>query len=182
MKVYFTASIAGKKNFESQYKSIVDALQKLNCDVISDHILKENRERILHESKEERLAFQKQLENWITQADCMVVETSFPSISVGYEISLAQRFGKPILILYSEGDAPSLLAHHHDEKLICERYTPSSLHGLLSDFINFVKGVHDSRFTFFITPRIARYLEKVSKEKKLPKSVYLRNLIEAEML
>lgn len=111
----------------------------------------------------------------------MIAETSFPSISVGYEISLALSRGKPVLILYSSGNAPTLLAHHRDEKLICEKYTDDTLEDIIKDFLNYVQGANDMRFTFFITSEIASYLEKISRDKKIPKSVYLRRLIEKEM-
>ena len=45
----------------------------------------------------------------------------------------------------------------------------------------FVRGNADMRFTFFITSKIAVYLDKTSRDQKLPKSVYLRNLIEEDM-
>jgi hypothetical protein len=117
----------------------------------------------------------------INAADCVIAETSFPSISVGYEISLALHRGKPVLILYSEGEAPSLLAQHKDEKLICEKYNSDNVKGIIEDFMSYVEGSNDMRFTFFITSTIASYLEKISRTQKIPKSVYLRKLIEEDM-
>ena len=112
----------------------------------------------------------------------MIAETSFPSISVGYEISLALQYRKPVLILYSTGDPPSLFAYHDDEKLVAEKYTLANVRETIDNFVNYVHGATDTRFTFFITPQIARYLERISKRKKLPKSVYLRRLIEEDMV
>ena len=111
----------------------------------------------------------------------MIAETSFPSISVGYEISLALRVGKPVLVLYSEGDPPSLLAHHKDEKLVCEKYTHDTYRDTIDEFIDYIEGKSDLRFTFFITPEIVHYLDEVTKKDKIPKSVYLRKLIEQDM-
>ena len=181
MKVYFTASIVGKKYHLINYLKIIDILKSKNCQVISDHIIKSTESEVKLENKEDRLKFHKQLEKWISSADFIVAETTFPSISVGYEISLAEAFLKPILILFSEGNPPSLLAHHRDEKLICEKYSRENLPGLIDDFINYVRGNNDTRFTFFITSKIASFLEKVSRKGKLPKSVYLRKLVEEDM-
>lgn len=147
-----------------------------------EHIFQATEKTIRMKTKEERLAFEKQLEDWISAADFMVVESSFPSISVGYEISIAIHRGKPVLILYNSGDPPSLFAYHSDEKVICEKYTSETLKPIIDDFINFVAGNSDMRFTFFITPKIAAHLDKVSKDHKMPKSVYLRKLIESDML
>jgi len=181
MLVYFTASIVGKKRFLKNYLHILSCFQSKNFDVLADHILKTTEQEIRFEKKEERLRFHSRLEKWIRSCDMMVVEASFPSISVGYEISMALQLHKPILILYCEGDPPSLLVHHSDEKVVCEKYTHSTLCGIVDDFVNYAQGAVDSRFTFFITPAIVSYLEKVSKKSRLPKSVYLRRLIEKDM-
>ncbi|MCL4417288.1 MAG: ribbon-helix-helix domain-containing protein [Actinobacteria bacterium] len=181
MIVYFTASIVGKKRYLSNYLKIIDIIKNKRFSIISDHIINTTETQIHLETKEERLKFNKQLEGWISSCDFMIAETSFPSISVGYEISFAQKLGKPVLILYSEGRAPSLLALNKDEKLICEKYTSETLQDIIDDFISYIQGTEETRFTFFITPEIALHLEKISKKEKLPKSVYLRKLIEKDM-
>lgn len=181
MKAYFTASIVGKKHLLDKYLKIISHLQNRHCEVIADHILQVTEDKIRMETKEERLQFHQQLENWIASADFLIAETTFPSISVGYEISLALHRGKPVLVLYNQGDPPSLLGHHADEKLICEKYSDDTLGDIINEFLNYIKGASDTRFTFFITPTISGYLEKISKKEKLPKSVYLRKLIEADM-
>jgi hypothetical protein len=180
MIAYFTASVVGKKYHLANYQKIIDYLKSQGFTVLSDHIMKATEDNIKIETKSERLAFQSKLEKWITTSDLMVVETTFPSISVGYEISLAIHRGKPVLMLYSEGDPPSLLAHHPDEKFICEKYSPDTLNDILDDFIKYVGGTSDTRFTFFLTSTLALYLEDISKKRKMPKSVYLRHLIEED--
>ncbi len=179
--VYFTASVVGKKDYLTNYLAIIDILTKKGYHVQSDHILNVNEQDIHMKTREERLRFHEQLERWIHNSDFMVVESSFPSISVGYEISLALQQRKPVLMLYSTNAPPSLFAYHTDEKLTSEKYTPDTVEGIISDFVSYVEGASDTRFTFFITPQIASYLEKVSKQEKMPKSVYLRKLIEAHI-
>ena len=181
MHAYFTASIVGKRHHLDNYLHIISLLQKKGVTVTADHIIETTEEKIHFESKEERVNIQKQLENWITESDFIVVEASFPSISVGYEIALAIHRGKPVLVLYSEGDPPSLIIQNEEEKLIVEKYTPNTLSELIDDFINYFRGESDTRFTFFITSKIASYLEKQAKKNKVPKSVYLRYLINQDM-
>lgn len=181
MNAYFTASFAGKKKFEKRYRAIVAHLTSRGYSVIADHILRDTELDVKLASRDERLKFHRKLEGWIKTSDVMIAETSFPSISVGYEISLAIHLSKPVLILYSIGDPPSLLGHHHDDKIVCERYTDETLSGVIDQFLTYTEGKSDTRFTFFITPAIASYLETVSRRQKLPKSVYLRKLIEEDM-
>lgn len=178
MNVYFTASIVGKKSYLSNYLHIIELLRAKKFTVQSEHIIDVTEPEIRLKSREERLKFQKKLENWIQHADFMVVEASFPSISVGYEISLALQYRKPVLILYSVGDPPSLFGYHSDEKIVCEKYTMDTIEETIDEFVSYVRGASDTRFTFFITPQIAAYLEKVAIKEKMPKSVYLRKLID----
>ncbi|CAN5126927.1 hypothetical protein BH09PAT2_BH09PAT2_10660 [soil metagenome] len=181
LTLYFTASIAAKEQYLPKYTQIVDHIKKSGHEIISDHIFKATEREISTKSRDERLNFHNKIEKWIYQCDGLIAETSFPSISVGYEISLALRVGKPVLILYSEGDPPSLLAHHKDEKLLCEKYTSQTLPSILDDYMHYIESKSDLRFTFFITPKIASYLDDIAKKDKLPKSVYLRKLIERDM-
>lgn len=181
MIIYFTASIAAKKQYLPNYVRIIDFLKSKRHKVISEHITDTTESQISLLTKEDRMKFHDQLEKWVKSCDFMIAETSFPSISVGYEISLALRVGKPVLILYSEGEPPSLLAHHKDDKLVCEKYTPETVKEIINDFIKYIEGKSDLRFTFFITPEITHYLDEVTKKEKLPKSVYLRKLIEEDM-
>jgi len=181
MQAYFTASIVGKRYHLDKYKKIVSLLQKQGVTINADHIINTTEEQIHFESKTDRIEIQKKLENWINDADFIIVEASFPSISVGYEISLALHRGKPVLVLYAEGDPPSLIVNNEEEKLIVEHYTESTLPEIISDFIDYWRGSNDTRFTFFITSKIASYLEKQAKRKSVPKSVYLRTLIQEDM-
>ncbi len=181
MKCYFTASIAAKDKYIANYIAIVECLKKNSISVQADHILDITESQVHLQTKEQRLAFHDKLKTWITTADFMVVEASFPSISVGYEIALALQSDIPVLVLYTQEYPPALMAFHKNEKLVCEKYTKDSLPEIIEEFIQYAHSTHDTRFTFFITPRISAFLDEVSKKSKVPKSVYLRRLIEREM-
>ncbi len=182
MRVYFTASIVGKRQYQKNYEKIISILRDHGHEVVSEDILNTSEDELSKLTKPERLAFHEQLESWINAADFVVVEASFPSISVGYEVSLALNRGKPVLMLYSQGtEAPSLLQHFKDEHFMCEQYSFDTVKSIIHDFINYVRGAADTRFTFFITPGIAAYLERLSRQDKVPKSVYLRRLIMEDM-
>lgn len=181
MRAYFTASIVGRKFHLNKYQAIGTILRSHGVTVADEHILRVSEKDIELQSKQKRLAFHNQLEEWINTADFLVAETSFPSISVGYEISMALDRGKPVLILYSEGDAPALFAFHENERIVCEKYTQGTLPAIIADFLHFVRGEADTRFTFFISSKHASYLAKMGKKNRVPKSVYLRSLIDKDM-
>jgi len=181
MRAYFTASIVGKKYHLPKYRAIVDFFKSKGVEVVDEHILNVSEKDIQLQSREKRLAFHQQLEDWINSSEFLVAETSFPSISVGYEISMALDRGKPVLILYSQGDPPALFEYHENEKIICEKYTLATLPVIIADFLLFVRGEADTRFTFFISSKQAAYLAKMGKKHRVPKSVYLRSLIDKDM-
>ena len=180
MNIYFTASIAGKKYYQPNYLKIIEILKNKKQRVIADHIVDASESQIKLQTKTQREKFHKQLKKWILDSDCLVVETSFPSISVGFEISLGINLGKPVLVLYTK-DPPTLLSSYDDEKLILTKYDQNNLKEALNDFINYVKGKSDLRFTFFIDSHINNFLKEVSHKKRVPKSVYIRNLIQKAM-
>lgn len=181
MTIYFTASVSAKQKYFDEYKNIINHLEALGHKVESKHIIDTTESQIQGETRDEILKFQTKVEQWIKKCDFIIADTSFPSVSVGYEIALALRIGKPILVFYGEGGPPSLLTYYKDEKLVTERYTDKTYKDTIDNFINFVRGKNELRFTFFITPTIAVFLDEVARQEKLPKAVYIRKLIEKDM-
>lgn len=159
---------------------IVDYLRKNNHKVIFEQIANETEESIRQMDRKTRVEFLSKVESWIKSSDFVIAETSHPSVSVGYEVALALRFAKPVLVLYSAGDPPSLLLHHTYDRLHTEKYTPSSVGRIIDDFILYIEGKHDTRFTFFLPEELNAYLEDAARGKKLTKSMYLRRLIEKD--
>src|SRR5258708_1790355 len=140
MIIYFTASLAAKDQYLEKYKKIIAFLESQGHTVIAQHIIDSSESKIRMSTRTERLQFHNQLEKWLKSCDFVIAETSFPSISVGYEISLALRLARPVLVLYSEGDPPSLLAHHENDRLYCEKYTNEDLGKIILDFIDYIQG------------------------------------------
>jgi len=181
MRAYFTASVTGKKQYQKNYESIVSLLKKNSVEVIADHILKKHASRIEAKTEEERIENQRKLEKNIHASDCIIAETSYPSVNVGYEIAYALHADKPVLVLYSRGISPSMLTHRDEEHLCCEHYDEKMLPSIIEDFLSYVHGSTCTRFTFFISSEIGSYLEKTAKKNNLPKAVYLRDLILLDM-
>ncbi len=182
MIIYFTASVSKKDLMRSNYLKIVEFLVSQGHTVIAEHILDASEEKIRKSSTSEHVAFQRKVENWIEDCHCVVAETSHPAVSVGYEIGLALHMGKPILILHHpDVDPPSLFGQHHNENVVTAPYTRDTLSSLIKDFLRYVEEDKNTKFTFFMSPKHTRYLEKVSLEHQIPKSSYLRGLIDADI-
>lgn len=182
MYIYFTGSLSGKKSHGSNYLKIIEYLISHGHTVIADHILQTTEDTIRKSTPKQKLEFQKKVEMWIENSDCVIAETSHPSVSVGYEIGMALQINKPVLILHSpDVDPPSLFSSHENENVVTSTYTKDTFARIIVEFLGFVEQNHDVKFTFFIPPRHAHYLDRISKRHKVPKSAYLRELIESDI-
>lgn len=181
MKVYFTASIAGKKELENNYRLIVDTLRSMGNEVVADHVLGVSSEELLSESIDKREDHFNQVKKWIGGADLVVAEVSHPSTNVGYEISMALDREKPVLCLHIVGRVPVLLMGVASDKLRVSEYGADNLKQTLKLDTAELSTIVDTRFNFFVSPQIQSYLDWVAKSKRVPRAVYLRRLIEEDM-
>lgn len=181
MTIYFTASVTGKKKYEQNYRKIVETLKDLGHDVINEHIFEVNIEDLIEETAQERAKHHKDLNKWLNKADLVVAEVSFPSVSVGYEVALALDKSKPVLALYEESNVPVALLGETSDKFIIDSYNLEDLKRNLNIMIEELVQQMDTRFNFFISPKHQNYLDWIAKNRKIPRSVFLRDLIEQHM-
>lgn len=182
MKVYFTGSLHNKDIDKEIYSKIVDLIVNGGHEVRSDHILKAKQVDLDAQSASERSIYYDKLNKWMSAADLIVAEVSYPStINIGHEVSLALDKGKPVLALYQKGRAPGVLQGIKSERFMLVEYTIGDLKRTLEYGLEESLAQVDVRFNFFISPAIGRFLDWVSKKKRLPRAVYLRRLIEEDM-
>lgn len=182
MKAYFSASVHGRSINGENYKKIVDTLKKLGFEVFADHVMKTDAEGIDRQSDQEIKDVYRDLINRIKKSDLIVAEVSTPSVSVGHEITEAINLNKPVILLHSDGgNRAMLLEGMSDAKVQNIAYNSGNLIGLLEVAIEEAKKSVDVRFNFFVSPKILNYLDWVAQKRMIPRSVFLRNLIEREM-
>lgn len=182
MKIYFTGSLHNRDIDKEVYSKIVDLLIHAGHDVRADHILKTKQVDLDIQSASERSIYYDKLNKWISSADLVVGEVSYPStINIGHEISLALDKGKPVLALYQKGRAPGVLQGIKSDRFMLVEYTLPELKKTLEYGLDEATNQVDVRFNFFISPQIGKYLDWVSQKKRIPRAVYLRKLIEEEM-
>lgn len=181
MKIYFTASLRGKEEYGHNYELIVRDLVSLGNKMVSDHVMKNNFESVAAQDKDQAVGSYAKLINWIKKADVFVAEVSTQSLSVGHEITEAMNMSKPVILLYTGDRRPSMLFGSGYEKLQLIKYERDNVRRLLGSAIEEAKKHADVRFNFFVSPKILAYLDWVAKNKMIPRSVFLRDLIEKEM-
>ncbi|MFH1561342.1 MAG: hypothetical protein ABID04_02050, partial [Patescibacteria group bacterium] len=85
------------------------------------------------------------------------------------------------IALYAGSDVIPLISGKPDDRLQVLNYEKDSLASVLKKALLGAEEKIDVRFNFFVTPKILAYLDWLSKKKKLPRSVYLRDLIETDI-
>ena len=181
MKIYFTASISGKEKYLSNYKMIIEALKNLDVQILSNHVLITDREDIEKVSPEDERKFYDKVNEWINQSDIVIAEVSHQSTSIGHEITHAFSKNKPVILLHVEDKSPILFKGIKSDRLQLIEYHVEDLESQLKKAINFASDNQDTRFNFFISPEHQNYLDWIAKHRKIPRSVFLRRLIEEHM-
>lgn len=182
MLIYFNASVSSKAEYNAHYKKIVELLEKQGHKVIADHILDYPVTKRSEETSKSRKAYYSQMIKRIKKSDLMVAEISFPStVHVGHELTLAMDFNKPVLALYQKTKRPILFWGLEEDRFLVEEYTDAEIEDVIKRGVDYLSEHMDTRFNFFISPRIENYLDWIAKNKRTPRAVYLRNLIKKDM-
>jgi 2'-deoxynucleoside 5'-phosphate N-hydrolase len=184
MKIMILGTIRGKKQIEKALNKIVESLDSKQFSVYHEHLTKKSQSNLDNSTKEDDLKFHKKILKNIKLCDIVIAECSFQSMSVGYLISYATEQNKPVILFYKK-DAPKpnlFPTLTQTGKLFLVKYDSiERIPNLLKEYIAFAKDQQDTRFNFFISPKHISFLDWVAKTKKVPRSVYLRKLIEKEI-
>lgn len=184
MNVYFNASIAGKKRFPAEFKTIVSVIESLGHKVYSDHVLKRDPEAVNKQTRKQHEAdFQKAREE-IQKSEVMIVEATYPSIGVGHTTTIALEMHKSVLILH-QNDPHGLLIGDPNRLLFLKKYRAGDkqmLKKIIRDFLEKAsKRLLNVRFNLMIDETEENYLEWVSKIQKISKADYIRQLIDNDL-
>lgn len=182
MKVYFSFSLSqsSPKVRDSAYK-IIDTIKKLGHKIIPENIRQKDGSFYKKQSENESRLAQREIAQLKKSADVVVLEVSGQSIGIGQELAYTLSINKPVIALYRNDSTPHILRDEGGDSLILAPYDDNDLEQVLADAIDYAASQQDVRFNFFISPAIGNYLDWISKEKKIPRSVYLRSLIEKDM-
>lgn len=184
MKIMMVGSIRNDIGSDKALLEIIHNLENEGHNVVHEHITQTNQKDIDSMTQEEDLKFHKNIIKNIKNSDIVISECSHQSLSVGYLLSSATDLGRPVIIFYSSSaDKPNLFPTltNSGKFFLVEYSSVDELKDLVNEYVDYAKEQVDVRFNFFISPAIANYLDWISKVKKIPRSVYLRALIEREM-
>lgn len=184
MKIYFVASPRLVFKEPELFRKIHNYLAKNNV-MLSNNLLKwsnkETVEKIYNKTKKESVDVYRQSIELIRKADVVMMEVSGHSVSMGYLISKSLDLCKPVIVFFKKGTRILFLRGISNPKFKLVEYNKKNIERLLDQSLEEVKKEVDVRFNFFVSPKILTYLDWVAQKRMIPRSVFLRNLIEREI-
>jgi hypothetical protein len=182
MKLFYNASLTGKKLFLREYEAIYAVIKETEkITMLHSPVLVGTPEKVVAETISQASAYFKKLQGWIKEADVCVFEASYPSMGVGYEIAMAMQLGKSVIVLHLPDKKSEVLSGLTSDKLQMIEYTIETLSVILKKALAYAVEQQDTRFNFFVSPRIINFLDWIAKKKRIPRAVYLRRLIEEDL-
>jgi len=106
-RIYFAGSIRGGRRDADLYADLIEHLSSFG-KVLTEHV----GNSMVIESEEglsDQEIFNQDMD-WLQSSDLVIAEVSTPSLGVGYEIGMAQAYGKKILCLFRLEKRPALSA------------------------------------------------------------------------
>lgn len=181
MKVYFSTSRFYKEENIENYRAIVDVLNESGLDFFDGSSITLSKLGYKMPDKDKENLY-KSVVKMMDKSDLCIFEASYPStLHIGHEITLALEKNKPVIVLHTADREPLLFKGMKNVRIKWIEYDSSNLKQLLLEAVEEAKKEVDVRFNFFVSPKILAYLDWVAQKRMIPRSVFLRNLIEREM-
>lgn len=183
MKIFFVASPRAVSKEPELFRKIEAILSK-NNKVLGEMVLewaKGGVEDFYSGTHTQRVEHYKRTMDYVNKSDIVVVDVSLHSMSMGYIVNKGLEASKPVIALYKKGNDPYFFSGIEDQKLQIIAYDEDTLETVLLDALSRVASLVDVRFNFFVSPKILTYLDWVAQKRMIPRSVFLRDLIEKEM-
>lgn len=183
MKIYFIASsrlVGANPNLYSKIYNFLNTEHKMVSDMVMKWIKKGVKDISGAPLKVKKGNYLESITS-AKKADIVVMEVSGHSMSMGYLISKALEMNKPVIVLHKKEYIPNFINGIGDPKLVICEYCETDVEEVIEKALKKAASLIDVRFNFFVNSKILSYLDWVSQKKMLPRSVFLRNLIEREM-
>jgi hypothetical protein len=183
MKILLYTTTYNASDREEAHQNITGAVQKYDAqlETISLDLLTED---AAFSGKEDNIKSFKKLLKRMRTVDVIFFEASNSDASLGYFLGRAASINKPIVVFHrgdTEPEILSIIEETNDKLIVVRYYDDAELHKEVPRAIDFVSDAQDTRFNFFLSPALSHYLDWISKTRKMPRSVFLRKLIDADI-
>jgi len=182
MKIFFTASYTGKKEYQKYYDVIVDTIRKANVELISLEVQKHEDlldKKLIKKLKREEIHYM-YTKKGIDQAHAVIIETSREGFQLGHEATLALLYNKPVLCLSKNWRFSNSIKHRN---FFAYKYkSASELPNIINKFIKDTKRKYLSvRFNLFLSPNQKNFITWFSRRVNRNESEIIRSLIDEKI-
>ena len=185
MVIFFTASLRAKAAHLKQYQAIFRYLAQEHT-VLAEHVFNLELDQVISWSPEYHFKYYQTVLERIKLAEVVVAEVTAGSLNVGYEISIALQQNKPVIALYEQGSQPQILEQVDqtlfETKILAVEYQTRGLFTQLATALQEVAKQVTQRFTLLLPHHLMMHLETVARQQGLARSVYVRQLIEKDLV
>lgn len=180
MKIGLLTSYRGQDGHETKYQTMTSYLQKKGHKVI--HRLNTSQENLLTLSNRGKEIFYHLQYQKLEQCDLVIAECSVQSIQLGFELAYLVKNGNKVIII-SQKDPSSRIPAHVEirpnmQNLTVIEYSKEDMLSILDSAVDVARERLDRRFTMIFPSHLMAKLETISKKKRLPKAVYVRQVLE----
>lgn len=181
MKVFFTGSPRALNTLKTEHEAIFKAIENNGGVNLSRLVIEAQPEAFYEVNHPEVVKHYQRTMSDLKKSDILVAEVSTHSMSMGFLINKALEQNKFVLALYLPDHKPFFLSGIENDKLLTSEYTKNNIEKVIKEAFDRAVELTDTRFNFYISPEIGRYLDWISQHKKLPRAVFLRSLLEKSM-
>lgn len=134
-KIYFAASITGGREHQPTQQALIEYLNTKGT-VLTEHIGSASLGN-QGESTSPEYIFTRDVK-WVEEADVIIADVTTPSLGVGYELGIAEKLGKSVLVLYypQEGKKLSSMVRGNNAFTIRDYHSVSEAKSHIDAFFN----------------------------------------------
>ncbi len=181
MKIYLNLSGRSTKDQISLFLNVQNYLKGLGHEVVHDYFSPENFADFYKPTTEHVKHVFNKANELIDMSDLVILETSTPSITIGYQLFQALKMEKNVVCLHTKNNLQMFIEGIDDEKFQLLEYSEKNYKKVLNFALDGIFLDKDVRYNIMLNKTLSEYLNNHSKEMKISKAVYLRSLIENDM-
>lgn len=176
MKIYFHCSLTGEEQYSKGYDLVIALLREMSHEVLESRKLKSRFSKVRQEIQDDIL----RKKAFIKASDAVIIESTYPSIGIGYLIAYALGQHKNVLVLYTNEPHAVLLAENN-RLLSLKKYDIRNRKKLLNDLQKFLNSAQRKtlkyRFNMMIDQAMDDFLTIEATKESISKADYVRQLI-----
>jgi hypothetical protein len=179
MNIAFLAPIETQDQHKQHNTTIIDFLIDSGHNVM--HALSVTEKTITAWDQEKREEYFNTFYTKIGKSDAVIAECSLPSVHVGYQISYAVQQDKEVIMLKLKNSSNEIITSDSlnlHKKIWIYEYTKETLFTILKEALECNPVQKYKKYNVLFPTEMITKLNQISKKKNLPKSVYIRQLLE----